>query len=107
MNALVLHGGVQPCLSPTLQAAILALGLVGSGSVALAGGCTASRNPAQSERLAVTTVLTDELVRRHGWQPGICRPVGAPEQQAEALPPENSSHAAALALEQIRAGKGH
>ncbi len=105
MNALALHSGAQPRLSPALQAAILTLGLVGSGSVALAGGCAASRGVAQPP--AVTTALTDELARRHGWQPGICRLVEAPEPQTEALPPENSSLAAALALEQIRAGKGH
>jgi hypothetical protein len=95
--------GARPRLTPAIEAAMLGLGLASSAGVALAGGCAASRDPAEPP--AITMLLTEELGRRYRWQPGVCRHVELAE--AEPRQPEHPSHAAALALEQIRAGTGH
>jgi hypothetical protein len=97
--------GARPRLAPAIEAAILGLGLASSAGVALAGGCAASHDAARAEPSAAAMLLSEELGRRYRWQPGVCR-YDEPAE-AEAPQPEHSSRAAALALEQIRAGTGH
>lgn len=100
--------GARLCLVPTIEAAILGLGLASSAGVALAGGCAAGRDMAGrdvAEPPAAATLLSEELGRRYRWQPGVCRHLEPTE--AEPPQPEHASRAAALALEQIRAGTGH
>lgn len=95
--------GARPRLAPAIEAALLGLGLASSAGVALAGGCAASRDMAEPP--AAATLLSEELGRRYRWQPSVCRYLEPAE--AERPQPEHSSQAAALALEQIRAGTGH
>jgi hypothetical protein len=94
--------GARPRLVPAIEAAILGLGLASSAGVALAGGCAASRD--MPEPPAAATLLSEELGRRYRWQPGVCRHLAPTEAAPQ---PEHASRAAALALEQIRAGTGH
>lgn len=95
--------GARLRLVTAIEAAILGLGLASSAGVALAGGCAAGRDMAEPP--AAATLLSEELGRRYRWQPGVCRHLEPTE--AEPPQPEHASRAAALALEQIRAGTGH
>lgn len=99
--------GARPRLAPAIEAALLGLGLASSAGVALAGGCAASRDMAEppAATLLSEELVSEELGRRYRWQPSVCRYLEPAE--AERPQPEHSSQAAALALEQIRAGTGH
>lgn len=107
MTAVPLSAVAQTRSALVLQAAMLALGLASPPGAALAAGCDAGRDAASNRLPMATTVLTDDLIRHHGWQPGVCRLVELPEAEAEAPQPENSSLAAALAPEPIWAGTGY